>query len=388
MEASQHVPAPTTAEVLACSFPQWASTFKPYAFRNGIIPLKQDFLDYLQEDGVFLPHDSAAMPKRQAQDPDETPWTDEEDDSGVEVPLFTELKQEIRAAIDALGGEVVPKLNWSSPKDAVWVSSTGSMKCTQPDEVLLLLKSSDAVIHDLCHVFDNCCDSPAEPKTLMPAPVLVLKKWYDLRPSSEFRCFVRHGEYIGACQRDTARRYPFLSDMKQDLEEVLLDFFEMHVLEAFPSQSYTYDVYVTESKKVKIMDFNPYGGETLPLLFEWSELEAMAARATHAASAARHLMGKTDSGKECVSLTDAPGDSQSAAAPAGANASDRMIMEVEFVPELRLLTQQQQIRPGLRTGVPLDLYDTSDTGALAEFFNRAKEEHDAEQECVEDDENL
>jgi hypothetical protein len=34
----------------------------------------------------------------------------------------------------------------------------------------------------------------------------------------------------------------------------------------------------------------------------------------------------------------------------------------------------QHIRPGLRTCVPLDLYDTSDTGALAEFFNKCKDE--------------
>jgi hypothetical protein len=36
-------------------------------------------------------------------------------------------------------------------QDAVWVSSVGSMKCTNADEVILLLKASDAIAHDLCH---------------------------------------------------------------------------------------------------------------------------------------------------------------------------------------------------------------------------------------------
>lgn len=32
------------------------------------------------------------------------------------------------------------------------------------------------------------------------------------------------------------------------------------------------DVYVTAKGKVRLMDFNPVGGFTAPLLFEWEEL--------------------------------------------------------------------------------------------------------------------
>lgn len=32
------------------------------------------------------------------------------------------------------------------------------------------------------------------------------------------------------------------------------------------------DVYVATSGKVRLMDFNPVGGFTAPLLFEWAEL--------------------------------------------------------------------------------------------------------------------
>lgn len=32
------------------------------------------------------------------------------------------------------------------------------------------------------------------------------------------------------------------------------------------------DVYVTTTGKVRLMDFNPVGGFTAPLLFEWDEL--------------------------------------------------------------------------------------------------------------------
>lgn len=46
----------------------------------------------------------------------------------------------------------------------------------------------------------------------------------------------------------------------------------------------------------------------------------------------------------------------------------------EFVAELRLIEDEQMIRPGLRTGVPLDLYDSSDAGALKQFLNRCEEQ--------------
>ena len=103
--------------------------------------------------------------------------------------------------IKELGGAVFPKLNWSSPKvsssknvecslrgerekeikkvcfnvgpkkknknllsffhflrpqDAVWISTTGSLKCVTPGDVFLLLKSSDNIMHDLTMAFEGC----------------------------------------------------------------------------------------------------------------------------------------------------------------------------------------------------------------------------------------
>jgi hypothetical protein len=47
---------------------------------------------------------------------------------------FPSLTKEIQSAIDTLGGKgkkgCMPKLNWSSPKDAAWING-GSLKCTK-----------------------------------------------------------------------------------------------------------------------------------------------------------------------------------------------------------------------------------------------------------------
>jgi hypothetical protein len=70
------------------------------------------------------------------------------DGGGAEPESFPELEAALTAAIEALGGAVCPKLNWSVPRDAAWVNG-GTLRCETPGDVMLLLKSSDFVQHDL-----------------------------------------------------------------------------------------------------------------------------------------------------------------------------------------------------------------------------------------------
>lgn len=140
----------------------------------------------------------------------------------LQAALFPQIAAAIQSAIVALGGAVVPKLNWSCPKvkcmttcvlshpcpccdmghllvqDATWVSASNSIKCTNADEILLLLKSSDRVAHDICNAFDSCIDRPRQEVPY----VLVLKTYYDLKPEREFRCFVKNHDLIGMCSQE------------------------------------------------------------------------------------------------------------------------------------------------------------------------------------------
>src|SRR6267154_1746301 len=85
-------------------------------------------------------------------------------------------------------------------QDASWVLPPSSpLKCTAPSDVYLLLKSSDFVSHDLSidTVFEGCqCDASNLPLYQLE---LVLRKWYPIDRSREFRCFVREGRLIGLC---------------------------------------------------------------------------------------------------------------------------------------------------------------------------------------------
>jgi len=144
------------------------------------------------------------------------------------------------------------------------------MKCQNFGEVALLLKASDNVVHDLCHAFDSCEDKSMERP---PQVVLALRKWYDMRPEMEFRGFVCKNILLGVCQREVTGFYETLLGREEELADLILDFFLENLMDEFGGGDYTFDVYVTKDNKVKLMDFNTWGGSTLPLLFSWEELE-------------------------------------------------------------------------------------------------------------------
>lgn len=133
-------------------------------------------------------------------------------------PSFPEFSQKIQQAIDEFKAVFI-KSNWSTPsvricllilcfynisflrtnnymfkivyKDATWVTPTKSLKCTSLEDVYLLLKSSDRISNDLNKV-ENLSDNK-NPFNFY----LVIKRWKEINPCTEFRCFVIKNELMG-----------------------------------------------------------------------------------------------------------------------------------------------------------------------------------------------
>ena len=51
----------TAGQVLECSFERWYHRFESVTFRSQVLPLPQDFVDYLVQDGVYLPEQNLAV---------------------------------------------------------------------------------------------------------------------------------------------------------------------------------------------------------------------------------------------------------------------------------------------------------------------------------------
>lgn len=153
----------------------------------------------------------------------------------------------------------LPRLtrSFAPTQDAAWMIPGQSLKCQTPADVYLLLKSSDFISHDLDHAFDDCVDHPPAPgpaasassapppdlddealgrvtlsspspspssstdaapspepapsSTRPPRPYtfeLVLKKWFDMPGSQQWRCFVRDHRLLGASPSPSPPRRP------------------------------------------------------------------------------------------------------------------------------------------------------------------------------------
>lgn len=315
-----------------CQIQEWYPNFKSISIKTVIHELPEPFVQYLLDDtGPFLLPLSItnddALPNRIHKPEDEEDYvvsegSDDESEQPAPPPSFPDLELQIKESIESLGGAVFPKLNWSAPKDSAWISSTGSLRCTSFSEIALLLRSSDSLVHDLCRAYDLCSSSTmSRPSQFF----LALRKWYPfLRPEMEFRCFVRNQLLVRISQREVTGFYPVLIEKKDELETAIQKFFMEKVRLRFESENYTFDVYVTKDGLVKLLDFNPWGASTLPLLFDWEELENN--------------------------------------------------IEEENGLEFRIVESQCGVRPGLKTAVPYDYLDTSEGSGWDQFLRNAGEE--------------
>lgn len=319
-------------EVNRCQIQEWYPKFKSVSIRTLIHELPESFVQYLRDDsGPFLLplsiSNEDALPNR-IHNPEEeedfvvSEGSGDESEKTSPPPSFPELEFQIKESIETLGGAVFPKLNWSSPKDSAWISSTGTLKCTSFSEIALLLRSSDSLVHDLRHAYDSCIDkTSSRPSNFF----LALRKWApSLQPAMEFRCFVRVHQLVGISQREVTGFYPSICEQKNELKMAIQEFFTDEVRLKFDLENYTFDVYVREDGRVKLLDFNPWGAFTLPLLFTWEEL--------------------------------------------GKDSEDGNTLE------FRMVESQCGVRPGLKTAVPYDYLDTSEGSGWDQFLRNAEEE--------------
>ncbi len=267
-------------DVIGCEFQNWFPAFQKLTFKSKVLPLPEELVTYFRTDGL------GDIPQHVTRDDDndsvssgwcsELPDSEEEGEARVsETAVFKEFQQRVNEAIVELKGAVLPKLNWSSPKDSCWMTC---LQCRSFSDICLLFKSSDFIEHDLGRAFDYC--SP--PRRTRPDTFsLVLRRWHDINPASEFRCFVKHGRLVGITQRETTTVYDHLLEQgeRNHIKTAITSFYESEILPRHADwqggaiSSYVFDVYVDipPRRRVWLIDISPMGEGTLPLLFDWDE---------------------------------------------------------------------------------------------------------------------
>ncbi|QIX01724.1 hypothetical protein AMS68_007241 [Peltaster fructicola] len=265
-------PPVTRTHILNCSYHSWHPKYRTISPKARLIPLTPPFLQYLRADGIVLPSDDDEQEVEWSDDSGMTSAGEDEEEEEDIAAQWRDVHESIKNTMKDLGGRVVPKLNWSAPKDATWMSATNSMDCRTPNDIYLLLKSSDFITHDLEHAFDDTSDVPGQPGQEDIPFHLVLRKYVDFNPSMEFRCFVRSRKLIALCQRDL-NHFDFLFNMEDKLRSKIQEFFDVRLRDSFPDANFVFDVYVpAPHDRVWLVDVNPWAPRTDPLLFSWLEL--------------------------------------------------------------------------------------------------------------------
>ncbi|KAF1844743.1 D123-domain-containing protein [Cucurbitaria berberidis CBS 394.84] len=386
-------PPVTKEHILNCSYHNWHPKYRAITPKARLVPLPSAFLDYLRSDGIILPPDENDNPNWSDNDSGIFSGADNNDDEEEETldpsVNWRDTHEAIERTIEELGGKVAPKLNWSAPKDATWIAATNSMECRTPNDIYLLLKSSDFITHDLAHAFDDTANQSATPDPEISYH-LVLRKWITLNPSVEFRCFVRNRRLIALCQRDL-NHFDFLFNMQDKLLRTVQEFFDTRLRDTFPDANFTFDVYIPPPhNKVWVVDFNPWALRTDPLLFSWMELLTMdvpdVEQLEEETTVRLKIAQPGESSGQVADLVDDDSDDDS---------DDDEVEEI-WQPEFRLVRRDDPEAYGFATPqysahkLPKDVVDASSGGEgnLREFAMQWKEAQEmAEQQRAEDSED-
>jgi len=264
-------------EVINCIFTNWYLRFKDITIESIAVPLSSSVCEYLLSDGVVLPDGDDYQRSNFASDEatdEEIDWEAETDRNTLVPPSFPDFEKEVTVGIEALGGSVFPKLDWSSPKDAAWISFDRTLRCTCVRDILLLLKSSDFVIHDLTIPFEHCCDVPDSSNQSITHH-LILRQWQDVSAESEFRCFVQNNVLVAVSQRHHDVYFSHLNTQKETICSEIMQFYQTYIVGKFAIANFTFDIWRKSRDSIVLLDFNPFGPVTDSLLFSWNELMSM-----------------------------------------------------------------------------------------------------------------
>ncbi|VDK48275.1 unnamed protein product [Taenia asiatica] len=244
--------------------------------------LPDEILEYIKNAPLVLPKNARTVKAERdefSDNSDDDSWSnDGGSDDELEASTFPDFETKVNEIIASLDGAVFPKLNWSAPKDAAWINFGSTLRCTSATDLLVLLKASDFISHDIYAPFAYCTDAKNNEEVDEPQhPLkLVLRAWRQIRPDGEFRCFIRNNHLYAICQRHYDSYFNFIETEQANIKRVISDFFDKNIKDNFPLDDYVMDVFVGHKFEspscVKVIDFNVYGPPTDGLMFDWSEL--------------------------------------------------------------------------------------------------------------------
>lgn len=121
------------------------------------------------------------------------------------------------------------------------------MCCKDITDIYQLLKASSICKEDLaCHNLPlfgipNENDASGNSSTCTNQ-YLTLKKWHDIHPGTEFRCFVRDNNIIGISPRDWPQYHEHICTQKLDIVNDIVSMFKEQIKDTFPLRDCKFEI--------------------------------------------------------------------------------------------------------------------------------------------------
>ena len=312
MDTCEMSKAPRKDRLETCLPSQWM----PKLGKSQVLPsliikgLPESFISYLCEDGIVLPEEQGKISawsdddwedNNHSKENSKSNETDDQDsaDEREYLPLeqrfphflcFLQNSMEQAAILDSVDiieynsnailptaslhkYTIFPKLAWSSPKDAGWITADGTIACTTLTDLFQLLKASDRTSAALNMSLEQGIQ-----------PELLLRPWrWDWEPSMEFRCIAMRKAnenvfndpfwLLAISQRDDTTCYEFLGAAKEKLVNSMVKAMLERTLPNLEDEDFAVDLYI-DNGRVLVLDIAPICEESLsPILFEWEEIK-------------------------------------------------------------------------------------------------------------------
>lgn len=241
-----------------------------FDWRSLIENKKEFLLEYKRYENIPL-HDfitddviiSHSLPKSTIPD-----WSDENDNENdddeeqkkVDDKRLPFLHKDIKKM-----GKFIIKINETSPKDSLWISTEHSLKCDNLDDSLIMIKSSDRINFS----------SPSS---------LTIVKWdSSLKICNEFRCFVACSPertlLLAVSQKDDCVFYEHLLERKEEILERIKACLK-GIFKNFKPNHYVLDIFLEENNRTVIIDIGEWRTNS-GILWEWEELEELERSGKH-----------------------------------------------------------------------------------------------------------
>lgn len=222
------------AVIRKCSFENWYHILRQDTVRSVIIPLPDDFKEYMLN-GEFIIEDSQ----------------------------FPELEQQVSQAIDELGGKAFGKLNFTAPTDSAWIGTNRSLEITSFNDFVYLFKASTRILIDI--------KKPFGLESLDIKPYIVLKRWFTYKENREFRIFMKNKDLFFVCSRYVDIPCEIDDEIIEEKAATLVSI----VVDKIHPTEMIIDMYISPKLRPHFIDIAPWNRASSALLYDWDELNTL-----------------------------------------------------------------------------------------------------------------